>query len=105
MKTSEVLAKADLQVQDFIDDGGYLNPEQSDTFIRKLTVPTSMMGMARVVPMSAPERKINKIGIGRRILRPTPGSGIALPSHDRVSPYTEQVLLTTKERSRSFFPR
>ncbi|MGZ7259879.1 phage major capsid protein, partial [Streptococcus pyogenes] len=46
--------------------------------------------------MNAPQRKINKIGFGSRILRPAT-SGVALTQGQRSKPDLSQVLINTDE--------
>ena len=89
--------KADLAVSDLTNDGGYLNPIQSNTFIRMLIEQPTMVKQVRVVPMNAPTMEINKIGFSSRILKASPGSGVALTTNNRSKPSTDQVTLTTKE--------
>jgi len=76
--------------------GGLLNDEQSSSFIRKLIDAPTILKGSRSVVMSAPQRQINKIGFGSRILRPAV-SGVGLVEGDRSKPTTEQVLLSTNE--------
>jgi hypothetical protein len=97
MRTEDVLRKADIAVSDLISDGGYLNPIQSNTFIRMLIDQPTLVNAVRVVPMNAPTMEINKIGFADRILRKAPASGIALPASDRAKPTTDKVTLATKE--------
>lgn len=92
----ELLRKADIAVSDLTSNGGYLNPEQSDAFIRKLLVAPTLISQVRRVSMSAPIRKINKISFASRILKPAVAS-TALSSGDRSKPTTEQITLTTNE--------
>jgi hypothetical protein len=93
---NEIIRKADLALSDLASDGGLLNPEQANTFIRKLRLQPTILRQARGVVMTAPQRKINKIGFGSRILRPAV-SATALDASDRSKPTTEQVELNTKE--------
>lgn len=93
---SDLLRKADLAVSDLESGGGKLNPEQTSAFIRKLIDQPTMLRNARTVQMNSPQREINKIGFGSRILRPAV-SNTALDAADRVKPTTEQILLSTKE--------
>ncbi len=65
----ELLKKADWAVGDLESDGGKLNPEQANQFIRKLLVQPTLLRLVRRVIMSAPERKVNKIQFNKRILR------------------------------------
>lgn len=94
----QIMRKADWSVADITAEGGLLNPEQTDEFIRKLVhVQPTILRDARVVRMNSPTRKINKIGFNTRIMKAAPSSGTALASGDRSRPTTEQVTLTTSE--------
>jgi hypothetical protein len=70
MENKDLLKKADLALAD-LSGGGLLNAEQSDTFIRKLIDQPTMLNQdfVRFVPMRSPQKKIEKIGLGKRILR------------------------------------
>jgi hypothetical protein len=92
----ELIRKADITLADLAADGGLLSPEQTDRFIRTLIDSPTLLNSARVVTMSAPERRINKIGFGSRVLRAAV-SGVALSALDRVKPDLSQVILTTDE--------
>lgn len=97
MRTNQsLLQKADLALSDLASNGGLLQAEQANTFIRKLIKTPTIIREARVVTMAAPQRKINKIGFGSRILRPAV-SATALSQADRAKPTTEQVQLNTSE--------
>jgi hypothetical protein len=96
MSNKKLLEKADIAVQDLKDNGGYLNPEQANRFIRKLLIQPTILNQARSVVMNSPQRKINKIQFASRILRPAV-SGQALSAGDRAKPTTEQIDLNTKE--------
>lgn len=91
-----LLEKADLSIADLAADGGLLNPEQSNTFVRKLIESPTVLQRARVVEMSAPERHIDKIFFASRIMRAAVPN-TALDEADRSKPTTEQVVLTSKE--------
>ena len=94
----KLIQKADWTVGDLTSEGGLLNPEQTDEFIRKLVhVQPTILRDARVVRMNAPVRKINKIGFNTRIMAAAPSSGTALGAGLRSRPTTEQVTLTTSE--------
>jgi hypothetical protein len=69
MDQTELLQKA-LETADLMAGGGELNPEQSDKFITYLQDLSVMTKDARVVPMKAKKREINKIGIGQRVSVP-----------------------------------
>jgi hypothetical protein len=100
-----LLRKADLAIADLQSNGGLLNPEQGNAFIRKLIKQPTLIRLCRVVEMNAPIRKINKIGFGQRILRAAT-SGTALPENPQVNgglggrakPTTSQIELQTKEQ-------
>lgn len=92
----DLIRKADIALSDITTNGGLLNPEQTDRFIRVLIDTPTILNRCRVVTMNAPTRKINKIGFGTRILRPAV-SATALSGTDRVKPDLSQVVLTTKE--------
>lgn len=97
---SKIIQKADFTLAD-LASGGLLNPEQAATFIRKMRTTPTILNQMRTVVMSSPQRNINKIGFGDRILMPAT-SGVALdpdtsPTNRRSKPSTEQVVLTTKE--------
>jgi HK97 family phage major capsid protein len=93
----KIIEKADLAVSQMISDGGYLNPEQSDTFYRKLIDEPTLINRVRTVQMNSPKMNIDSIGFGSRILRAAPGSNIALDAADRVKPTFGQVQLDTEE--------
>ena len=70
MTTNESVRRADLALADLTADGGLLNPEQQDQFIRNLIDQPTVLREARTVPMNSPRMEINKLGFGSRILRP-----------------------------------
>jgi len=89
----QLISKADMALSD-LSVAGLLNPEQTDRFIRVLIESPTIMNSCRVVTMTAPTRKINKIGFGSRILQPAV-SATALTT--RSKPDLSQVVLNTKE--------
>ena len=105
-QSKTLLKKADMAVADLTANGGVLLPEQSNRFLRKLVDTPTLLRQARVIAMSAPQRRINKIGFGSRIMRAanqgTYVGGVAqddraLAAADRSAPVTEQIQLVTKE--------
>lgn len=92
----ELIRKADMALADLSNNGGLLTPEQTDTFIQTLMDSPTIMNVARVVTMNGPQKKINKIGFGSRILRPAV-SGTALDPADRSKPDLGQITLNSKE--------
>jgi len=92
-----IIEKADLSVAQMIADGGYLNPEQSDTFYRRLIDEPTFLSNVRTVQMKSPRQNIDTIGFGSRVLRAAPTSGISLKADERVRPSIGQVNLATEE--------
>ncbi len=95
-KNAQLIKKADVALSDLASDGGLLNPEQTDTFIQTLMDSPTILNSARVVTMNSPQKKINKIGFGARILRKAT-SATALADDKRVKPDFGQIELVTKE--------
>jgi hypothetical protein len=102
---SSLLRKADIAIADLSSNGGTLSAEQGAAFIRKLIKQPTLIRVCRVVEMVSPQRKINKIGFGSRILRKatsavaltaTGTSGTALAG--RAKPTTSQIQLNTTEQ-------
>lgn len=91
-----LLQKADIALSDLVGHGE-MNPEMTDTFIRTLIDSPTILNSCRVVTMNAPQRKVNKIGFGSRIMRAAPASGTALADNKRVKPDLSQIELNTKE--------
>lgn len=96
MENAALVKKADVALSDLSTGGGLLNPEQTDSFIQILMDSPTILNAARMVTMNAPQKKINKIGFGSRMLRPAV-SATALAATDRYKPDFGQVLLNTKE--------
>lgn len=92
----DLVKKADLALADLASNGGLLTPEQTDKFIQVLIDSPTIINRARVVTMNAPQKKVNKIGFGSRILRPGVSS-TALADGDRVKPDLGQIVLNSKE--------
>ena len=101
-----LIQKANMTVQDLIDDGGYLAPEQFDKFYRKLMEgPSNLIKEIRTVPMKNPQMEIDKIGFGTRMLRVAPTAGTAMSESDRYTPQYEKVeLMTHKFMGTIFLP-
>jgi hypothetical protein len=95
MQNQQFIKKADMAVAD-LSSGGLLNAEQSNAFIRKLIIQPTLLRDTRIVVMGAPQRKIEKIQFGTRIMKPAvEATGLAVG--DRSKPTTETVTLTTVE--------
>ncbi|NIP54110.1 MAG: hypothetical protein GWN00_01425 [Aliifodinibius sp.] len=95
MRTKQIIEKADMTLAD-LASGGLLNPEQASAFFRQVQISPTILRSVRMVPMSGPQRNIDKIGFGSRILKPAV-SATALDIADRSKPTTGQVQLNTKE--------
>ncbi len=91
-----LIQKADLALADLAANGGLLSPEQTDRFIQTLIESPTILNAARVVSMNGPQKKINKIGFGSRVLRRAV-SGTALADSQRAKPDLGQITLNTKE--------
>jgi hypothetical protein len=103
---AELARRADLALGDLTANGGLLNPEQANTFIDLVVEQPTILRQARVVRMSAPTRKINKLGFDQRIMRAATQTGGAqddgsntrhLAAADRSAPVTQQIELNTNE--------
>lgn len=96
MENAALVKKADIALSDLSTGGGLLNPEQTDSFIQTLMDSPTILNAARMVTMNAPQKKINKIGFGSRMLRAAT-SATALADADRSKPDLGQIALNTKE--------
>lgn len=105
---TDIVKMTDLAVDDLVTGGGKLRPEQADTFYRKVFEQPGLMPEVRRVQMQADEMKINKIGLGQRIMRVAPSGTVPyeqdsgannrnLPAAQRFEPQFEQVSLSVKE--------
>jgi hypothetical protein len=96
---NEVVQRAMLMISDLAGDGGLLNPEQNNTFIRLMMDEPTLLQDVRTIPMSSPTMKINKIGFGSRVMRPARQTeGVrALTPPEYAKPTTTQIELETKE--------
>lgn len=68
MNNTEIIGKASIDTATF-SSGGLLNPEQSKMFIQQTFEATNLGGLIRHEMRTAKTGEIDKIGIGRRILR------------------------------------
>lgn len=102
------LQRADLAIDQLDTNGGLLSPDQSKTFIDMILDAPTVLPQARVIRMSAPEVKINRMGFGSRILRAArnaPGlgeeddgsNGRYVRKAERAAPQTAQITLRDSE--------
>jgi len=65
----ELLRKADLTIQNLLDDGGALPFEMANQFLRKIMDQVDMFGQIRQIPMRRNEMRIPTIASAGRMLR------------------------------------
>lgn len=107
MSTSnKELTRADIALQQLAANGGILSPEQSNQFIDYVVEQPTLLANVRVERMTAPEKKINRIGFGQRIMRAARQEGSAnddgsndryVRKADRSAPTTGQLTISTRE--------
>lgn len=68
-KEKELIERADLTIQNLLDDGGLLPPELAETFYRKVLDVQTIFNDVRQVPMSRNELKVPTIVSAGRMLR------------------------------------
>ncbi|AEH21866.1 VHS1053 protein [Vibrio phage 1] len=96
-KAENIIQKADMTLQDLINNGGYLTTAQSDRFIEDVIDQPTILNQARIIAMNSPKQEINRIGFGQRILHAAPQDGDVLPDNQRSKPKTSKIELSTKE--------
>lgn len=92
MSNRSLLAKADLALSDLLTDGGLLEPEDAQRFIRILIRRATMLPVVTVEPMRSPKKQLSKIRFIGEVLKPGV-SGQALASGDRSKPDLSEVEL------------
>lgn len=93
----DIAAKADMTVQDLVTNGGYLQTEQVDTFLRMVKDQPTILNEARRVSMKSHTREVDKIGFSSRILHKAPASGTYLADNKRSKATTGKVTLNTNK--------
>lgn len=103
-KEVQLFQRADLALSDLVTGGGILLPEQSDRFIRTLIEEPTIMQQCRIEKMNSPQKNVDKIKFGSRILQnasqdPTANDAVNLGRYlkNGSKPTTTQVQLSTKE--------
>lgn len=91
-----LLAKADMAVADLTGGSGYLTPEQSNRFIDIMIKRSTLLQRVRTERMNAPQRLLESLYFGNRILRPGT-EGQALAVNDRTKPDQTKVEVNTVE--------
>jgi hypothetical protein len=89
-----LLEKLDMAVSDLIADGGYLLPEQAQSFIKKTIKASDILSAVDVRTLKSYDQNIDRVGITGQVLKPGT-TGVALPLADRSKPTTEQSVLHT----------
>lgn len=98
MNNSDIIQKAAMAVSDLTGEGagGYLNPMQSEKFLRGIIDQPTIIKACRSITIKGESKKIEKIGFGQRIMRAAE-ENVALDSKDYAKPTTGKVDLNTKE--------
>jgi hypothetical protein len=97
MEPKDLLQKADLAISEITDNGGYLKPEQTTSFIEVINDQPTLLQAIRTVDFTTPDYELSKVGFGERILRKAPAEGTALAANKRAKPSFGSVKLNTKE--------
>lgn len=97
LSPKQAIERADITLDDLASNGGLLNEEQANRFIDFVYEAPTLLKEVRQVKMNSHTTKIEKIGFGQRILRPSPGSGQELAANDRVKPTTDKIEINTEE--------
>lgn len=116
--SDSVLAeKGDLAVSSLVSDGGYMLPEQTKVFFRRLIDQPTILPMIRTVQMPRPQMNIPRIQFNQRMLRrgrngfysgsaaaqaanggnPTLNAGRALTTAERYAPALTKIEMSTDE--------
>jgi len=90
-----LIQKADLALSDLQSDGGYLENEQTDRFIRLAIKESTLLGMITVTTMKNPVAEKSKIRFSGRVLKPG-SSGTALLLAQRSKPDLSKYTLTSQ---------
>lgn len=107
LSNAELAKRADMAIAD-LATAGKMNPEQANSFINLVEEKSTLLKQVRVERMTGPEKKINRIGFGSRIMHAAPQGATPyaddagandrwLAAASRVKPTTSQIVLTTKE--------
>ena len=108
MDTKALLQKADIALANIINDGGYMQPEMSNRFVRIMMEEAPLLSQVRMVTMGRPQMIINKLNLAERALRVANQGLISSPNNadfreralarnDRTRITTSQIDLNTFE--------
>lgn len=95
LTNQEVIQKAAIVLND-LNTAGRLNEEQSTAFIRMLIDQPTIMGEARTVHFNGDRKKLEKIGMGQRVLHGAE-ENVALADGKQTKPSFDKVSLECKE--------
>jgi len=79
MNTKSLIKKADVALQDLFN-GGLMQPEQSDRFVRIMMEDSPFLSRIRQIPMARPQLVINKLELADRALRVANQGAISSPN-------------------------
>lgn len=89
------LQKADLEIADMQNDGGYLQEEQAKNFFKIMIKQSEFMRMMRVETMKSHTKEFPKTQLGTRILQPG-RSATPLTLGERSKPNFDQIALVAQ---------
>lgn len=92
----QLLAKAQITIDDLVSDGGYLKPQQAKKFIISLIEEASLLPLCYVQGMTSKKMEVDKIVFGDRILHRAT-SAEALPEAKRSKFTTDKIELDAQE--------
>jgi len=105
-RNKTLLQRADIALSDLAANGGLLDAEQANAFIDMVMEQPTILRRVRTIRMTAPRRKINRIGFASRILRAARQTGGEndrgtnsryLLASERSKPTTSQFEINTEE--------
>lgn len=88
----ELIRKARHSVQDLADGAGFLLPTQARRFLRLSLPETSLLRMARLHPMQAPEEHVDKFRFSTRVMR-AGTTGTSLTDTELATPQLSKQVL------------
>jgi hypothetical protein len=97
LSAKEAIERADMTLDDLTQNGGMLAPADADRFIDFIYQAPTVLSVARQIRMNSHTQRIQKIGFGSRILKPSPGANTELADNDRSKATTSEIEMTTKE--------
>lgn len=100
MDTKALLQKADIALANLFE-GGYMQPEQANRFVRIMMEDAPLLSDVRTVNMGRPQMVINKLNLAERALRVARQGSISSPNNadfgDRALTRDERTKVTTSK--------